>query len=337
MYGSCTGRARTGVALAGALTALLAAAGCGAPDSGEGVRTGPRPPGGNVAFWVNPDGNAARQLAGYETRGEQRNAELIRKIASQPVGEWVGSDRPEEETRRLTEAAARSGRDALLVLYNIPHRDCGQHSAGGAPDGDAYRAWIEGVARGIGDRRATVVLEPDAVMHMVDSCTEQQYHEERYALLAGAVERLKRLPNVRVYLDAGNAGWGRPDQIHEPLRRAGIAKADGFAVNVSNFQTTAASKEYGKKVSAKAGGRHFVIDTSRNGNGPYTEGDPAENWCNPPGRALGERPTTRTGDPLVDAYLWIKRPGESDGDCKGGPKAGEWYPAYALELARNAR
>ncbi|NEE07199.1 glycoside hydrolase family 6 protein, partial [Streptomyces sp. SID7499] len=75
------------------------------------------------------------------------------------------------------------------------------------------------------------------------------------------------------------------------------------------------------------------IDTSRNGNGPYTGGDPAESWCNPPGRALGEAPTTQTGDERVDAYLWIKRPGESDGDCKGGPKAGAWWPEYALGLA----
>jgi endoglucanase len=84
------------------------------------------------------------------------------------------------------------------------------------------------------------------------------------------------------------------------------------------------------------GGKHFVIDTSRNGNGPYTQGDPAQRWCNPPGRALGETPTTKTADPLVDAYLWIKRPGESDGTCKGGPKAGEWWASYALALAENS-
>ncbi|MFI2791482.1 glycoside hydrolase family 6 protein, partial [Kitasatospora sp. NPDC018614] len=48
-----------------------------------------------------------------------------------------------------------------------------------------------------------------------------------------------------------------------------------------------------------------------------------------------EPPTTRTADPLVDAYLWIKRPGESDGTCKGGPKAGQWWETYALELARD--
>ncbi|MFC7470564.1 glycoside hydrolase family 6 protein [Actinomadura keratinilytica] len=118
---------------------------------------------------------------------------------------------------------------------------------------------------------------------------------------------------------------------------AGVAEADGFSVNVSNFYSTEDSVAYGKELSAKVGNKPFVVDTSRNGNGPFTGGDPAERWCNPPGRALGEVPTTKTGDDLVDAYLWIKRPGESDGECKGGPKAYQWWPEYALGLAKAAK
>ncbi|MFF5504726.1 glycoside hydrolase family 6 protein [Streptomyces roseolus] len=99
---------------------------------------------------------------------------------------------------------------------------------------------------------------------------------------------------------------------------------------------------------------HFVIDTSRNGRGAWTPepgkytGGP-EVWCNAPGRGLGPRPTADTGVPLVDAYLWIKIPGESDGSCARGtggtidpeygvvdPPAGTWWPAQAHALARNA-
>ncbi|MFF9624943.1 glycoside hydrolase family 6 protein [Streptomyces griseosporeus] len=99
---------------------------------------------------------------------------------------------------------------------------------------------------------------------------------------------------------------------------------------------------------------HFVIDTSRNGLGAWTpepgkySGDP-EIWCNAPGRGLGPRPTADTGVPLVDAYLWVKIPGESDGSCTrntGGsidpeygivdPPAGTWWPDQAHSLARNA-
>ncbi|MGW0119651.1 glycoside hydrolase family 6 protein [Streptomyces sp. NPDC003327] len=333
------------------LVAGLLLTGCGAPpgpgpDPGPG--TGPAPariapgPGASATadaapYWVNPDGKAARAVAAHLAAGRTAEAELLRRISSRPAAEWIGPDRPEEETRALTEAAARAGRTALLVLYAIPNRDCGQHSAGGAADAAAYRTWVDAVARGIGERRATVVVEPDAVMHVVDGCTESRHHAERYTLLKEAVLRLKRQPATTVYLDAGNAGWGRPADLRRPLLEAGIAEADGFSVNVSNFQSTAASVAYGRGLSALVGDKPFVVDTSRNGNGPYAEGDPAQTWCNPPGRALGEPPTTATGDPLVAAYLWIKRPGESDGTCRGGPKAGEWHDAYALELARNAR
>ncbi|WP_307671394.1 glycoside hydrolase family 6 protein [Streptomyces sp. V2I9] len=345
MYGSYTGRSRTRGRAAGlrttgtavALGAALLLAGCSGDGDGgdrEGAPVVGQQPKAKDPYWVNPDGTAARQVAAYQEDGDQEKADLIRRIAEQPVGEWIGPDAPEDEARRVTEAAAKADRYALLVLYNIPHRDCGQFSKGGAADGDAYRAWVDGVAKGIGNRPATVILEPDALLHLVDGCTPREHHHERYDLLKGAVERLKRQPATKVYVDAGNAGWQSPEALHEPLWRAGIAKADGFSLNVSNFRTTAVSTEFGKKLSVKVGDKPFVIDTSRNGNGPYEGGDPAETWCNPPGRALGEPPTTQTGDERVDAYLWIKRPGESDGDCKGGPKAGEWWPEYALGLAR---
>jgi endoglucanase len=332
-------RARASALLLGAalLLAACSSGGGGGGDGGgnPGARITQQPKSADP-FWVNPDGTAARQVAAYVKAGRKTEARRIRKIAEQPTGEWIGPENPEQEARGFTEAAEQSDRTALLVLYNIPHRDCGQYSQGGAADGNAYRAWIDAVARGIGDRAATVVLEPDAVLHLVDGCTPAQFHEERYDLLKGAVTKLTSLKNTKVYLDAGNAGWGRPDQIFQPLRRAGIDQADGFSVNVANFYSTQDSLAYGKQLSAKVDGKHFVIDTSRNGNGPYAQGDPAERWCNPPGRALGEPPTTRTADPLVDAYLWVKRPGESDGTCKGGPKAGDWWASYALALARNS-
>jgi len=94
---------------------------------------------------------------------------------------------------------------------------------------------------------------------------------------------------------------------------------------------------------------HFVIDTSRNGQGPWTPPagvyTDAEDWCNPPDRGLGLAPTTDTGNALIDAYLWIKVPGESDGRCYRGtggpldpergiedPAAGAWFPEQAREL-----
>ena len=75
---------------------------------------------------------------------------------------------------------------------------------------------------------------------------------------------------------------------------------------------------------------HFVIDTSRNGNGPH-----GNDWCNPPGRALGEPPTCDTGEEKCDAFLWIKIPGESDGTGNGGPRAGRFWPEMGSQLIGN--
>ncbi len=61
-------------------------------------------------------------------------------------------------------------------------------------------------AAGLGDRGAYVIVEPDAVAQVVAGCTQVDA-EERYTLLAYAVERIKRQPHTRVYLDAGNSGW----------------------------------------------------------------------------------------------------------------------------------
>jgi endoglucanase len=88
-------------------------------------------------------------------------------------------------------------------------------------------------------------------------------------------------------------------------------------------------KTYGDELSAATGGKHFVIDTSRNGQGSNGE------WCNALGRSVGELPRMIHSSKL-DAYLWIKYPGESDGTCNGGPSAGQWWADYALNLIAKA-
>ncbi|MFD5698888.1 glycoside hydrolase family 6 protein [Streptomyces lasiicapitis] len=318
-------RLRQALTCAAAL-ATLAAAG--------GTATGAQKEFGE--FWVNPDTPAAHQSATWRKSGRIVDAWFIDRIANRAQAEWLHGDSPADTVRAHVEKAAAADRTAVLVAYYVPHRDCGDYSAGGARDAAHYRTWIDAFATAIGSHAAYVVVEPDAVAQQIAGC-DRADAPERYALLAYAVARLKQQPATKVYLDAGNAGWiPQESRLVEPLRLAGIAQADGFALNVSNYRTTAESAAYGHRVARALGGDpHFVIDTSRNGNGPYTGDDKA--WCNPPGRALGTAPTTRTGDASIDAYLWIKRPGESDGTCRGGPTAGAWWPEYALGLAIRAQ
>lgn len=117
------------------------------------------------------------------------------------------------------------------------------------------------------------------------------------------------------------------------LSRVHVDRASGFSLNVSNFISNQDNITYGKKISSLLNGAHFVIDTSRNGAGSA----PGDVWCNPSGRALGPVPTMATNIDKVDAFLWIKNPTESDGNCNGGPNAGVFWQEYAIELARNAK
>ncbi|MFD7504682.1 glycoside hydrolase family 6 protein [Streptomyces sp. NPDC059850] len=476
-------------------------------------------------------------------RGDYRAAAGLLAMVRTPQAVWYGDDTPAEVARlvrQTTSDAAGLGKLPVLALYNVPGRDCGSYSAGGARTTDEYKAWIDAVAQGIGDREVMVVLEPDSLALLPSDCggqasedtpaeakplipaepttptpaatqtpaaetvptpaagtavagtavagtattapgattpttaptanpqpgtvttsgaataagtpapkpatptpvptpapflpadpadldkepevipqpttesatetpaestaeteaateatTEAATDEDaqtvaRFTEIKYAVDTLMALANAKVYLDAGHADWHAVSSIVPRLVKAGIDEATGFALNVSHYQTDQASALYGRLVSAclayvADGGdpdtcpdqgwsrrhlrawlsahkpddpstmKHFVTDTSRNGRGPWTppryrRHADAQSWCNPPRRGLGARPTTATGDPLHDAALWVKTPGQSDGRCLRGtsgpsdpvrgvvnPEAGQWFDDQALELVRFAR
>ncbi|WP_435864472.1 glycoside hydrolase family 6 protein [Streptomyces sparsogenes] len=517
-------------------------------------------------LYTPPAGTAPyRQVTRLVRHGDRGAAAGVLAMLRTPHAVWYGDETPEEVeqlVRATTRRAARRGLVPVLALYNAPGRDCGNYSAGGAKGTAEYRAWIDAVARGIGNRRALIVLEPDSLALLPSDCDRAGgaaggHHEDardefpgeredaaeageeldggvdgdvldselfaggagvlggaparaeaqaqaearlaaqtappvgadlpadlpadvraggpedaradvgtgtgtgntvtdtpggrpagqpadphpdrptadgtvkptqpagptqptqptqttqptqpthstvrpaptpaelrartaaRYAEIHHAVETLEPLPGAKVYLDAGHAGWHSVTGIVGRLLHAGVDHATGFAINVSHYQTDEDNAWYGRLISSclayvADGGdimdcpdqrwtrlraerwleihvldepeemKHFVTDTSRNGRGPWTprpgsHADP-QPWCNPPGRGLGIRPTTRTGDPLHDAALWVKTPGESDGQCLRGtagpldpergtvdPEAGQWFPEQALELVRFAR
>jgi len=352
-------RYRTGRLVRTAVTSVLvagAAVACGgnpAPDAGspgaaEGTDdsaaaadgAGDRPLSGEL--WRNPQGHAVVAAQQARAQGDTGTAAALAPLADQPTATWFANpENPYPAVEEVSLAAAAAGQTPVLVAYFAPDRDCRSYSSGGAADVDGYLTWIGSFAAGLGDRPAVVVLEPDAVAQAVVGC-EGVDPAQRYAMLAQAVGILERQPQVSTYLDAGNAAWVTDlPVLAAALRSSGVDDADGFAVNVSNFQTTEASAAFGLELSRElADGQPegatpagFVIDTSRNGAGPPPENSPGTSaWCNPAGRRLGEAPTTDTGLERVDALLWVKQPGDSDGTCAGGPPAGQWWPESAAEL-----
>ncbi len=272
----------------------------------------------NAQQWINMNGGSQPQ-----------NALLMQKIASQPNAVWLGgwNSNVASDAAGVISAAKAQGQMPIFVLYNIPNRDCGGYSAGGAQTASEYQDWINQVAAGIGNNKAAIVLEPDGTA--LTSCLSAADLQTRYQMLSYAVNALKALPGTAVYIDAGHPDWISAGDMAGRLQQSGIARADGFALNMSNFTWTSDNIAYGQQISSLVGGKHFVIDTSRNGQGPASDNA----WCNPPGRGLGSQPTSNTGNPLVDALIWGKDPGGSDGACNGGPNAGVFWPDYALGLA----
>ncbi|MGB2569747.1 glycoside hydrolase family 6 protein [Micromonospora citrea] len=329
---------RSTVAAAAALALL---AGCG----GEPVRRSAPDGGGEAApsappvFYVDPDAPAAAQAARWAAEGRTADGELLRRLGDRPSAKWLTGGAARDEVDAFLTRASVAGQTPLLVLHHLPQRDCGRQGAGGAADATAYQDWVRDLAAGVRGRPVTVVLEPGAVADAVAGCVDDV--AGRLALLRDAVAVLKSTGAARVYLDAGHPDWiSDVGSLAAVLDRAGIRDADGFALNVANFVGTAANVRYGHRVSDALGGdARFVVDTSRNGNGPYPGATVAgaPSWCNPPGRTLGEEPTADPGLPRVDALLWVKYPGESDGACRPGePASGVWWPEYALGLARRA-
>ena len=292
-------------------------------------------PGGQNPFLgegLYVDGQSQAAIAANSASGE--NAPLIRMIAEQPQADWLGewSGPIATTVNRYLSEAESEGKLRVMIAYNVPNRDCDQYSKGGLGDETDYLEWIDEMAEAIGHRKTVVILEPDT-LGQLKMCLSEKDQEARLDMLRKAIARLKRAPKTSVYLDAGNALWIEAEEMAKRLTAAGVSSADGFAINVSNYVATDKSIAYGEAISRALGGSvPFVVDTSRNGKGAISEDD----WCNPPGRGLGTAPTTETGHPLVHAFLWLKRPGESDGTCNDGPPAGAWYEAQALELARNA-
>jgi len=405
----------------------------------------------NTRFYTpKPDHGAVQQIADLLASHQRMDAKLIGKMILTPQAVWFTQGTPrsvQQDVKKTVKLASALGMVPVLVAYNIPFRDCAQFSAGGATTVQEYQAWIDGFAAGIGSSKAVVILEPDGLgiipwydpygsadgSNTLDWCQPaeadpQTAAADRFAMLNYAVDTLKGHPKVSVYLDGTHSAWlGVGDAAHR-LVQAGVEDADGFYLNVSNYQFTTNLVQYGTWISSciayastvnpgdffgcpnqywnggplpakiaelrgewngvalSAYGEwsdatdtdflntsginlrytnmlsgaqpttRFVIDTSRNGVGPWQPPagvypDP-QDWCNPPDRGLGLRPTANSGINLLDAYLWVKIPGESDGECTRGlgpagttvdpewglidPAAGEWFPEMALDLVHNA-
>src|SRR4051794_6526653 len=200
------------------------------------------------------------------------------------------------------------------------------------------------------NRAATVIIEPDALALTAkrSRCLSSAGRRHRYALLTYAAKKLGAMPGVTAYMDVGASDWlTSPGEAVSLLRKTGIKYIRGFALNATHFEYTKSEVRFGNAV-AKRLKKHFVVNTAENANGPLPHKfwNPAagtkSKWCNPRNAGLGTQPTTKTGSPYADAFLWISRPGISSNgkngksECGRGPLENVWWETKALEEARQA-
>jgi endoglucanase len=449
---SADGRLRIALRGTAAFTLVLGLAATASTAAAAASTTAPssRTLASNTKFFVPlPTSDAIKQELTLLRNGDRAEAAHLARMLATPQAVWFTSGTPAQVKKQVRTTMAEAALERavpVLVAYDIPGRDCAQFSSGGALTDADYQAWISAFAAGIGHGKAVVIVEPDGLGNMPSDCNlpagaNYPFTDQgRISDLSAAVGDLEADPNTAVYLDGTHSAWQQVGNISQRLVEAGVQQAQGFYLDVSNYQYTSNNIAYGTWISdciafAQGSGAigagavqpgtyqaetgffngscpnqfwnggpatnfqgtamnnyvpwndqtpaasdlpdadtvvgingtyandlasvsatastHFVIDTSRNGEGPnpMTGGADADmanftaapfdqpagvistlqagNWCNPVGSGLGLTPRANTGVPLVDAYLWVKIPGESDGQCDSAAGVRAWdFSAY---------
>ncbi|OAL55296.1 cellobiohydrolase II [Pyrenochaeta sp. DS3sAY3a] len=286
--------------------------------------------------------------------------------------------------------AAGANLMGTFVVYNLPDRDCAALASNGEllidEDGvNIYKTeYIDKIAEIIKkypDVKINLAIEPDSLANMITNMNVQKCSRAAsyYKELTAYALRTLNFDNVDMYLDGGHAGWlgwdaniGPSAKLYaEVYKAAGSPRGvRGIVTNVSNYNAfkvgacpaiTDPSKTcdeerfvnaFAPLLRAEGFPAHFIIDVGRSGKQPTGQqawGD----WCNVQGAGFGPRPTTNTGSELVDAFVWVKPGGESDGTSdtsaarydgacgrasafKPAPEAGHWFQAYFEMLLQNA-
>ncbi|CAK4174728.1 unnamed protein product [Aphanomyces euteiches] len=253
---------------------------------------------------------------------ELKNA--IQALSANPIATWY-TDRGSNQVAQILSACGNSV--PTIVVYGLPNKDCGEggfSNGGDNTNTQQYTAWIQTLVSLVGNKEVIYILEPDAVgLTSTGGCGVTNGYQNNLKVALGL---LSTNPNAHIYVDV--ASWATQSaavSILADLKKAG--RLQGIAINTSNYRATSELTALCNTYSSATGGLHCVFDTSRNFNGASSN-----EWCNARFGGVGVPPTSNTGNPLVDYYLWIKPPGESDGQCTGqsadamiGPAAGTFF------------
>ena len=261
----------------------------------------------------------------------------VQRISSYSDGGGPGAIFQQTETILCQNLAADPGSIPILNTYFL------HPVLGGCPTrarlsaaGPAFRRRVDELAAAVDLRPVVFLLETDALGS--SRCIARRGSLPGWeADLRYEVGKLGSLPHAVTYVEAGYSDSNPVRYTARALNAIGVNRIRGFFTNDTHENWTINEVKWATKISKLTHGAHFIVNTAQNGNGPQLNPHPGTegiaDLCNPPGRAIGPRPTTDTGFALADAWLWTSPPGNSSGPCGGGPPGGVFWPARAVELA----
>ena len=291
----------------------VAAAACSAAAQHAGHDPAPRPAGGDLPAADPPlprrdPGRRPRQRSGPLAAGERRRlAGPDRRPAAGPLDQQpAGPGQPARAAARGPRPAGAAGPGRLLGPEPRLLR-----AKQGAPTPAAYQGWIDSLDRQARLRpEPSIMLEPDAV---AADCFDTGARPGCWRRPSAARRRRPvRLPRRRARRAGSRparppSGCSRRHRRRRGLRRQRVQPAD----HRRQHRLGPGAVRPGRGPAVR--GRH-VPQRDRPATG---RAGPGRRVVQPAHQALGSPATTRTGMRGVDALLWIKRPGESDGKCGG--------------------
>ncbi|KAG9403988.1 hypothetical protein AC1031_005526 [Aphanomyces cochlioides] len=275
--------------------------------------------------------NAANQYPQLRT--------ALNALKANPVATWYTDLGTNQVAQTL---AACKNAVPTIVVYGLPNKDCGAggfFNGGNNKNTQQYTAWIQSLVNQVGKQEVIYVLEPDAVgLTSTGGCGVTNGYQNNLKIALGL---LSTNPNAHIYVDV--AAWASQSQainILNDLKKAGLCqdlRSNSFIV-VTPTTTTTASFVPNLNVISLLSSPHRGPPSARtwltDGGVDFASRTIALTrtlHCQAP-VVMSIYDSSTTGNPLVDYYLWIKVPGECDGQCTGqsadamiGPAAGAFF------------
>jgi len=325
--------------------------------------------------------------------GKSAMATKAAAVAKVPSFTWLDTRAKVPSVQTYLEDIKSSGATNVIapfVVYDLPDRDCAAAASNGELSIDnngtaLYKEYIDDIRAILvqyPDIPVVLIIEPDSLANLVTNlgtakCSEG---EATYKELIPYAASQLALDNVVMYLDGGHSGWlgwsaniGPAAELFGQMYTAAGSPSQlrGLATNVANYNgwslstcpsytepnTNCDEKRYINAIQPLLASNgwpnaHFIVDQGRSGlqpTGQIQQGD----WCNSIGVGFGIRPDTTPDDPLLDAFVWVKPGGESDGTSntsstrydfhcgqsdalQPAPEAGTWFEAMFEQLLTNA-